>query len=68
MHTKSSARRSSRSHSPASEAKMALAGLPEDKTMAELCKEFELNPAQINDWKRQLLDHAAVVFGNGTEP
>lgn len=47
---------------------MALAGLPEDKTMAELCKEFELNPAQINDWKRQLLDHAAVVFGNGTEP
>jgi hypothetical protein len=24
--------------------------------MAELCKEFELHPAQINDWKRQLLN------------
>jgi len=24
--------------------------------MADLCKEFELHPAQINDWKRQLLN------------
>ncbi len=30
--------------------------------MAELCKEFELHPTQINDWKRQLLDRAADVF------
>ena len=28
--------------------------------MAELCKEFELPPTQINDWKRQLLDRAAT--------
>jgi len=33
--------------------------------MAELCKEFELHPTQINDWKRQLLDGAAGVFGSG---
>jgi transposase len=65
MNKKASGRRSRRSHSPAFKAKVALAALREDKTMAELCKEFELHPTQINDWKRQLLDRAADVFGNG---
>jgi transposase len=41
-----------------------LAALREDKTMAELCKEFELQPTLIKDWKRQLLDGAADVFGS----
>ena len=36
--------------------------------MAELCKEFERHPTQINDWKRQLLERAADVFGSGTAP
>lgn len=65
MNKKSSGRRTRRSHSPAFKAKVALAALREDKTMAELCKEFELHPTQINDWKRQLLDGAADVFGSG---
>ena len=39
-----------------------LAALREDKTIAELCKEFELHPTQIAEWKRQLLDGAADVF------
>ncbi len=68
MNKKSSGRRSRRSHSPAFKAKVALAALREDKTMAELCKEFELHPTQINDWKRQLLERAADVFGSGTAP
>ena len=61
MNKKSSGRRTRRSHSPVFKAKVALAALREDKTMAELCKEFELHPTQINEWKRQL-DHAADVF------
>ncbi len=68
MNKKSSGRRGRRSHSAAFKAKVALAALREDKTMAELCKEFELHPTQINDWKRQLLDRAADVFGSGTAP
>ena len=68
MNKKSSGRRSRRSHGPAFKAKVALAALREDKTMAELCKEFELHPTQINDWKRQLLERAADVFGSGTAP
>ncbi len=68
MNKKSSGRRSRRSHGPAFKAKVALAALREDKTMADLCKEFELHPTQINEWKRQLLDRAADVFGNGAAP
>jgi transposase len=68
MNKKSSGRRSRRSHSPAFKAKVALTALREDKTMAELCKEFELHPTQINDWKRQLLDGAAGVFGSSAAP
>lgn len=47
---------------------MALAALREDKTMAKLCKEFELHPTQINEWKRQLLERAADVFGASSAP
>ena len=68
MNKKAPARRSRRSHSPAFKATVALAALREDKAMAELGKEFELHPTQINDWKRQLLDGAAGVFGSGAAP
>ena len=60
---KKSARRTRRRHSPVFKARVALAALREDKTMAELCKEFELHSTQILEWKRQLLDGAADVFG-----
>ena len=45
---------------------MALAALREDKTMAELCKAYEVHASQILDWKRQLLEGAADVIGSGS--
>lgn len=50
------------SFSSAFKAKVALAALREDKSMAELCKEFDLQPAQITEWRRQLEDGASDIF------
>jgi transposase len=45
--TKASTRRSRRVHTPAFKARVAIAALREDKSMAELSKEFELHSTQI---------------------
>jgi len=64
---KASGSRTRRSHSPAFKAKVVLAALREDKTMAKLCKEFELHTSQIKYWKRQLLDGAVDEFNAGAK-
>ena len=43
-------------------AKVALAALKGDKTLAELEKEFVVPMDQITEWKQQLLDNICKVF------
>jgi transposase-like protein len=56
-------KRSRRNHTPAFKAKVALAAMKGDKTLAELAQQFDVHPNQIGQWRGQLLDGAAGVFG-----
>ncbi len=57
------AKRARRTHSAAFKAKVALAAIKGDKTLAELAQQFDVHPNQITAWRAQLLEGAAGVFG-----
>jgi transposase len=59
-------RRARRTHSPVFKAKVALAAIKGEKTLAELAQQYDVHPNQITAWKAQLADGAAGVFGSGT--
>jgi len=57
------ARRARRNHTPAFKAKVALAAVKGEKTLTELAQQFDVHANQIKQWKDQLLEGAAGVFG-----
>jgi transposase len=59
-------RRARRSHSPAFKAKVALAAIKGERTLAELAQLYDVHPNQITAWKAQLVESAAGVFGSGS--
>ena len=56
-------RRPRRNHTPAFKAKVALAAIKGDKTLADLAQQFDVHPNQITQWKAQLQEGAAALFG-----
>ncbi len=56
-------KRPRRNHTPGFKAKVALAAVKGEKTQAELAQQFDVHPNQITQWKSQLLEGAAGVFG-----
>ena len=46
-------------------AKVAVAALRNDETMAELATRFGVHPTMINAWKRSVVESAAEIFQKG---
>jgi transposase-like protein len=58
-------RRPRRNHSSAFKAKVAIAAIQGERTLAELAEQFDVHPNQVTTWKAQLEGGAADVFAAG---
>ena len=56
-------RRPRRNHSAAFKAKVAIEALADGKTIAEIAQKHDVHPKQVTEWRRQLMERAAGVFG-----
>lgn len=55
-------RSTNRTHGAQFKARVALAAVQGEKTLAELAEHFDVHPQQITDWKNQLFERAEEVF------
>ena len=58
-------RRPRRNHSPAFKAKVAIAAIKGERTIAQISEQFDVHPNQVTTWKAQLEASAADVFDGG---
>jgi transposase len=50
-------------HTATFRAKVAVAALRGDSTIAEVTEKFEIHPNQVTAWKVQLMEHGLKAFG-----
>jgi transposase len=58
-------RRPRRNHSAAFKAKVAIAAIKGERTIAQIAEQFDVHPNQVTTWKSQLEGGAADVFDGG---
>jgi len=51
-----------KTHSPQFKAKVALAAIQNDETVAQLASRFGIHPTMVSVWKRQMLEGAVDIF------
>src|SRR6201988_930725 len=54
-------------HSAEFKARVAMASLSGEKTMAELSAEFGVRPTMISNWKQELMKRAGELFARGSK-
>jgi transposase len=59
-------KRTRRNHSPAFKAKVALAALKGERTIAQLADQFGIHVSQVTTWKDQLQASAFNLFETGS--
>lgn len=58
-------RRPRRNHAPGFKAKVAMEAIKGEETLIVIAQRFDVHPNQITAWKRQLLEAAPAIFGEG---
>jgi putative transposase len=48
--------------------KVALEAVQGQKTLNQIASDYQLNPGQVSQWKRQLQAQGEQIFKNGPEP
>ena len=59
--------RKRRLHKPGFKATVALTAIKGEMTMAQMVKKFDVQAAQITQWKKQLLSSAEAAFDAGDQ-
>lgn len=54
----------SKKHTPEFKAKVALAAIRGEKTIAEISAQYGVHASAIHKWKRKLLDSAIAIFAS----